>query len=1007
MPDDARRLIEAAFPLRQTSLDSVHEKNIRHGHLSTLHIWPARRPLAACRAALLATLLPDPPQEEEREALVSKIGGKVTTEIKNGQERDVTAGGVLHWKREESPAFKELRERVLEANGGEPPVVMDPFAGGGAIPLEAMRLGCKVIAADLNPVAWFLLKATLEYPQRIAGEKRPVPDFAMASDEFLGHYIKATSRSISAKRLAAKIREVREGLFPLPDLGLDWHIRAWGQWVLDRARDDLTTFYPTVDRRMTVAYLWARTVPCKSCGVILPLLKTRWLAKKDKRRVLLTMESLGTRGGVGFGIRENVPKEGRGATLRENDKKLGKGTMSRAGATCPSCNNTMLPDELRVAAQAGRMGVVMTVVVTKGKDKKEYRLPTDEERQKAQQVVEQLDAVFAHLPFGVPDEPISEGGSRQGGGSPFTAPLYGLRSWKDLFSARQLLALGTFVRHTRAVPEVMRAAGYPDDWVEVVSGYLAVTLDKLADYCSNLCTWHTSGEKLSHVFVRYALPIAWDYCEVNPLSGLTGSYGAMLGWTAQYAAHGMRATAHAPKPEILHRSALIANTVRPDLILTDPPYYDAIPYAGLMDFFHVWLRRTTHGLSPEVDAAFANPLTPKWDHNSQDGELIDDASRFGGDAAASKLAYEGGMYRAFSACYGTLKDDGRLVVVFANKNPEAWETLVSALIRAGFTVTASWPIQTEMGNRTRAQASAALSASIWLVCRKRPAAAKPGWDNKVLQGMREKITDQLRAFWDANIRGADFVWAATGPALEAYSAHPYVRKAGSPGEVLTVREFLEAARRIVLDFAVAGVLAEEGAAPGDAAGLDNVTVYYLLHRKEFGHEDVPVGASILYAVSCNLSDVELADTYDLLRSGRGRSLAEELEDEDEEGEEASAAGSGATVRLKGWKQRTRKSLGSEVPGGRAVPMVDQVHRLLHLYRAGDVGLVDEYVRQHGLGRNRLFAQLVQALIHIAEDEGQSEEKALLEAIQRHLTASDITASAASAAAPTLFDESSR
>jgi adenine-specific DNA methylase len=225
-----------------------------------------------------------------------------------------------------------------------------------------------------------------------------------------------------------------------------------------------------------------------------------------------------------------------------------------------------------------------------------------------------------------------------------------------------------------------------------------------------------------------------------------------------------------------------------------------------MDFFYIWLRRTLKGVAPELETSFIEPLSPKWDHATGDGELIDDSSRHGGDSERSKAAYEDGMARAFRACHGSLAPDGRLVIVFAHKQPDAWETLASAIIRAGFVVDGSWPIQTERAARTRSLSSAALASSVWLVCKKRPEDARPGWDNGVLQEMRRNIRGRLREFWDAGIRGPDFVWAATGPALEAYSKHPVVKKANDPGQVLTVSEFLTQVRRMVVDFVVGRVM---------------------------------------------------------------------------------------------------------------------------------------------------------------------------------------------------------
>ncbi len=401
-----------------------------------------------------------------------------------------------------------------------------------------------------------------------------------------------------------------------------------------------------------------------------------------------------------------------------------------------------------------------------------------------------------------------------------------------------------------------------------------------------------------------------------------------------------------------------------------------------MDFFLVWLRRTLYGLSGEIDEVFNDSLGPKWNNERNDGELIDDSSRFAGDRQKSKAVYEDGMSRAFQACHTSLVPDGRMVVVFANKQPDAWESLVSAIIRAGFVVDGSWPIQTEMGNRTRALASAALASSVWLVCKKRPETARLGWDAQVLEEMREKIQNRLREFWDAGIRGPDFVWAATGPALEAYSKHPIVKKANEPEQIMTVSEFLQHVRRIVVDFVVGRVLAGDG--DGEATSdLDNVTTYYLLHRNDFGLEEAPAGACILYAVSCNLSDKALADQYEILAQTGGQSEAEEEEESaDEEDETDVGEGTGSKVKLRTWKQRKRKSMGFEPLGPGPIPLVDRIHRLMHLWKAGDVVKVDDYLDDNALRSNHLFHQVIQSLIELAEK--GSEERSILESLSNHL-----------------------
>ena len=1068
-----KRLIEVAFPLEQVSLDSVHEKNVRHGHISTLHIWPARRPLAASRAALIATLLPDPGNAPERQAIYRRMAGKVIETVEDervggrtvARRKRETQGGILHWKREPEPDLDWFRARIRDARDGRAPRVLDPFAGGGAIPLEAMRLGCEVTAVDINPVAWFILKCTLDYPRRLAGETRPLPTFALQDRDIMAAFLqakgvkgRALKRELAGLGLGGDDTTAEPKLLdsrPALEADLAWQVRAWGRRVLAAARRRLARRYPTYAayralkpggrpveprppvllapdaegntdvgplnaeldtvylkdprnprwvRTPTVAYLWARTARCKGCRATIPLLKTRWLAKKGAKRVRLTMAPNEDGAGVVFGVEADVPPgEGNPARRREHDRRTGAGTMSRSGARCPLCQAIMTMQDLRLDGRAGRLGEVMTAVVIDGPHGKEYRLPTTLEQQAARVDPAALETLYAEIPFGLPDEPTP---SAENLG--MRVPRYGFHAWRTLFTNRQLLALGTFVQELRRLSESM--AAWPAAWREAVVASLTPTISRLADRGSTLATWTNDPEKVRSTFARFALPMVWDFVETCPLADTSGGFIQAVEWTAEVCEHLLAATHDAPAPAVLRRSAAEPQDAADgdagfDLICTDPPYYDAIPYSDLMDFFHVWLRRALRGLSPAIDAAFETPLGPKWNADANDGELIDDAARFGGDRAASKRNYEDGMARAFSRFHAALRDDGRLVIVFANKSPDAWETLVSALIRAGFVVDGSWPIRTERLARTRAMQSAALASSIWIVCRKRPA-ARAGWDATVLAEMRENITQQLRDFWVAGIRGPDFVWAATGPALEAFSKHPVVKKADAPGQRMTVSAFLREVRRFVVDFVVGRVLTRDGGAAA-TSGLDDVTTYYLLHRNDFGAGDAPIGACILYAISCNLSDRDLTDRYDVLSRGRGASGSEPDDDGADPDAEAGPAdgpgGAGSRVALKPWSRRTAKSLGYPAPDGTPAPLIDQAHRLMHLWRAGNEAKVNDYLDERGLKHHALFARLLQALIELAE--AGSEERAILESLSNHIAARSGIAPARQASLRQLGEES--
>ncbi len=1050
---DFPRLIEHAFPLKQASLDSVHEKNVRHGHISTLHIWPARRPLAACRAALIATLLRDPGTPEGRKELCEKIGGRVVKRIEKkkmpgGQTvervKEETEGGILHWGRETENAetLEWFRQEIRKAYGGRAPKVLDPFAGGGAIPLEAMRLGCETTAVDINPVAWFILKCTLEYPQKLAGQTRPLPEFILRDDVFMEEFFKR-AKGYSSAQIKAALKRLHHSLsgkhrtkdsegqevFDFGSLAdelqadLAWHVRAWGQWVLVRARKELAEYYPTYadfepikkdhvsyehqpmrlvplkddgaadidalnseftpeyleDKRNprwiakpTVAYLWARTVSCKNCRATVPLLKTMWLSKKSAKRVLLHPIA-NPDGTVRFQLRTNVPLVGGNtAQRREHDKKTGQGTMSRSGAQCLHCPAIQTHDDIQYAAMNDAWSSAVTAVVVDGENGKEFREATDTER----------DAFHAAAARGI--EPI-RGAISHVRPSPNARGLsgltrYGINDFSKVFNARQSVALQAFVESVRAAHSHI-ATGYDRLMADAVASYMSASVDRLTDRNSTLCHWNKDYEKITGTFQRYALRVNWDYAEVNPFSPTTGNYIDAVEWIAKFLDHASVVGTGAERATVTFGTA--ESVPEPsqsiDVILTDPPYYDAIPYSDLSDYYYVWLRRSLRDIYPD---RFESEVTDKTK------DLIQHAGLAGGDNRVAKQRYEDGMARAFGEAHRCLSADGRFVVVFAHKHPDAWETLVSAIIRAGFAVDASWPIQTEMPHK--AAGGARLASSVWLVCKKRAPAAKPGWDNRVLEEMRTNITVQLREFWDAGIRGPDFVWAATGPALEAYSKHPVVRKANEPNATMSVGDFLNHVRRMVVDYIVGQVLSgDKGADLSAADRLDEVTAYYLLHRHDFGMDEAPVGACILYATACGLSDAELERSWDILAGAGGDGAAEEPEDDDasddEDGEgesNGSAEGGGSKVKLKAWSLRKGRSLGHEAPEGKAVPLIDRIHRLMHLWKDGDLHKVDEYIDEHSLRRNELFKRVVQSLIELSE----GSERSLLESISNHIGA---------------------
>ena len=939
-----RRLIEEAFPLQKVSEDSKHEKKVNHGHISSLHVWPARRPLAACRAVTIATLLPDPEDAPEKmKAEYTRLSGSPLPEKQRDYLCNTLIASLTRWGDENGHAnwnakdkngrwlnkLRIARELILMAYNGNPPKVMDMFAGGGAIPLEAMRLGCKAIANDYNPVAWFILKCTLEYPQRFAGKISSLPELNL--DE---------------------CPDLRNG--DLAD-----HVRLWGQYIWENARKELARYYPVIGNNQTVAYLWTRTIPCQDpqCGATVPLLKTLWVCKKSEKTLKDTPENRKRPDFLRLKKTRNQTKvviNGKRALRLHPDPEtkrvqfeifaptdaddVGGSIMSGSTATCPfpKCSSQQPNEYIKRCGHEGKLNAQITTVVYQEEYGKEYRPPTEDEISAAEIPTEVLEAIANEIPHGVPEEPMP-GPETLG----FRVPLYGFRKWSDLFIDRQLLALMTFVKWTHAAQREIEGFDYSPEWIEAINGYLVCTFDRMLVHSSTLVYWLLSSEAIGHAFIRYALPMTWDFSEGAIPNKVRGSYQFCLDKILASVETINRAHVEkTPNCVILRQSATDPISQEVNAIITDPPYYDAIPYADLSDFFYVWLRRTIGFQS------FGNLSEP---HSPRIDELVQHTSHFEGNSKEAREFYEKGMAKCFRSACQTLSEDSRIVLVFAHKDPDAWETLVNAMIGAGFVVTASWPIDTEKGNRTSAQGNASLTTSLWLVCRKRKVNARAGHYGKVKREMQERVKERLRYFWDVGIRGPDFVWAAIGPALESYSSYTEVRR--QTGEPFTVTEFLTEVRRIVTDFALGQIL--HGAS---TEALDEWTRYYLMHKDYFGTEDAPVGECILLAQGYGVSLDDLrANNIGILKKAR----------------------SGNALKLLGHSERTSDRVGYAHTSGR-IPMIDMIHRIMKLWDEGESAQINAYFHEHGLQENALFRAVVQALIE-TNSQGSS-ERSLLETL---------------------------
>lgn len=900
IPKECKRLAEVDFPIAEVSRQAA-EKSSPKGYPFMLHLWWARRPLGACRAVLLGLLLPDPGDPLCPEAFTAKAR-EVLPQVQGrvGPANEDLRKALLKfiadfskWDLASHRVYLEVaRALVTAAHGQERPLVVDPFAGGGSIPHEALRLGCDVFASDLNPVACLILKVLLE----------DIP------------------------RYGPKLAE---------------NLRAAGAEIKRLAESDLADLYPKDPNGGTpIAYLWARTVHCESpnCGAEIPLVRSMWLSKKGTRKRALQyriIRSAGQQPRVEFEVFE--PK---------TEKEVPGGTMARAKATCLCCGSPAQPTVLspervraQLAAQRGGADVVFddngrrtggarmlaVVVVNPGEQGRQYRVPDERDYLGVYSAQKRVTQILSEWERGgrqelcpVPDEPLPPIGTLG-----FRVQRYGILHWGDLFTARQkaaLCAIGKFV-NAQSGPALRRA--------------LACAFSRVAMSAMSCTRWNPTAQKMQHTFGRQALPIVWDFAEVVPTAEAPGN------WKSGYELVSEVIEA-CPRMEVGQtQQADAADHPLPDdaagIWFTDPPYYDAVPYADLSDFFFVWLKRVVPDGSLSADPFDKqNRLTPKA------REVVQDNSKMVNDAPKDRIFFESTMGRVFSEGRRVLKEGGLGSVVFAHKTTEGWEALLSGMIRGGWTITGSWPIATEMGSRLRARESAALATSVHLICRPRAAEAGVGDWAVVLRELPKRVGDWMERLQAEGVRGADLVFACIGPALELYSR--YVTVESADGREVALGEYLAKVWEVVGRSALAQILGTaEALARNGAAGAVE--------------EDARLTALFLWT----------------LQSTNGEPARQDVETEDEEpaddedNEEGSSGGASKGFTLVfDVVRRFAQPLGIELPKweSRVIETKKGIVRLLpiserakQLFGADGAQAVAARLEQDGTGANPLQGML--------------------------------------------------
>lgn len=754
-----KKLIEVALPLEAINRESAREKSIRHGHPSTLHLWWARRPLAACRAVLFASLVDDPSSRPE----------EFPTEEAQGAERrrlfDMIEELVKWENTTNERVLEAARAEILKSTGGNPPPVLDPFCGGGSIPLEAQRLGLEAHASDLNPVPVLINKALIEIPPKFAG----MPPVNPESRKNLGH---------SSKWKGAA--------------GLAEDVRYYGRWMRNEAERRIGHLYPKVrlpkeyggGESTVIAWLWARTVTCPNpaCGAQMPLVRTYALSTKKGQEAWL--QPVIDRTNYPPLIRFEVVS--RPGPLCE-PAKVGRGASFR----CLACSQIAEETFIRSEAVARRMGARLLALVAEGSKSRVYLSPVDSDSPRMSWATHS----------DIPTQRISDNPRW------FSPPIYGLDTFEKLFTERQLEALTTFsdlvgearerilqdARDAGAVEYLTRTSAPLADaqgYVDAVATYLAFAVSKAASRNCTLAIWEPGMGRLAGAFGRQAIPMQWSFAETNPLAGAGGD----IAGTAVSVSEVLDRLAPTRAGIVSQADAAHANHRQGVVVATDPPYYDNIGYADLSDFFYVWLRRSLRTIYPTL---LSTLLTPKAE------ELVATPHRFGGNKREAQQFFEKGLEQAFARMRAIQNESVPMTLFYAFKQSEVmraeenlisesiastgWETMLGGLIASGFSVLGTWPIRSEDTGSLKKDINA-LASSIVLVCRPRPAGAASTSRLQFLMELKRELPGALRVLQQGNVAPVDLAQAAIGPGMSIFSR--YVRVLENDGSTMQVRTAL-------------------------------------------------------------------------------------------------------------------------------------------------------------------------------------------------------------------------